>query len=231
MRSGPPKIAERVIALLIPPACREEVTGDLHERYRSAGQYFVEAALTIPLVIASRIRRTADAQVLTMHAFALYLSFLCAARFSDPALLEERFGLLRLAIPVAVTLLGILLEDAYAKAGKRSALQLTRGPFLGLALALGSQGIFRMGNSDLVLTQRIFLYGSGMGFLLTSAIRLLFPPAANQLHGANIPAMWLKREAEPVRALDLPLVLKLAAIAAAVAVVVALMSVTARPGS
>ena len=29
MRSGPSKAAEAIVALLLPPACREEVLGDL----------------------------------------------------------------------------------------------------------------------------------------------------------------------------------------------------------
>jgi len=32
-----------------------------------------------------------------------------------------------------------------------------------------------------------------MGLLLTSAIRLLFPPGMDQLQGANAPALWLKQ--------------------------------------
>ena len=83
MRSGPSKAAEAIVALLLPPACREEVLGDLHERYRSRLQYFTDALSTVPLVILSRIRRTADPQVLLIQAFALYASFLTAAWFKD----------------------------------------------------------------------------------------------------------------------------------------------------
>jgi hypothetical protein len=31
-----------------------------------------------------------------------------------------------------------------------------------------------------------------MGLLVSSAVRMLFPPAADQLQGANAPALWLK---------------------------------------
>jgi hypothetical protein len=79
MYSGPSKIAEAIVSVLIPPACREEVIGDLHERFKSSSQYAVDALRTVPLVIISRIRRTADPQMLLIQAFALYMSFLGAA--------------------------------------------------------------------------------------------------------------------------------------------------------
>jgi hypothetical protein len=74
MSSGPSRTAEGIIAAIVPPACREEVVGDLHERYRSQGRYALDALRTVPLVIVSRIRRTADPQILVIQAFVLYLS-------------------------------------------------------------------------------------------------------------------------------------------------------------
>jgi hypothetical protein len=194
MHSGPSRAAEAIVAFLVPPACREEVVGDLHERYGSPRQYVWEALCTVPLVIASRIRRTADAQVLMMQALALYLSFLGAARFVESAILSKPWGLLRLTIPAAMMLLSLIVEDAYAKPGKRSPLGLARGPVLGIGLALGSQNLLRLGGADLALTQQILVYGCAMSLLLSSAVRMLFPPVTDQLQGANVPAHWLKRE-------------------------------------
>ena len=74
----------------------------------------LDALSTVPLVILSRIRRTADPQVLLIQAFALYASFLTAAWFKDASLLQAQWGLLRLAIPPGMALLGLILEDAYA---------------------------------------------------------------------------------------------------------------------
>ena len=193
MYSGPSKTAEAIVAVFVPPACREEVLGDLHERYSSSGQYGLDALRTIPLVIISRIRRTADPQVLLMQAFALYVSFLGAAWLKDGAFLSEQWGFLRLAIPVAMAMLGLILEDAYAKPGRRSPLNLARGPVLGLGLALASQGMFRISNPDLAVPSWIMFYGCAMSLLLSSAVRMLFPPAADQLQGANLPAHWLKQ--------------------------------------
>lgn len=57
MKSRPPRLLERVIALLIPPAYREHVLGDLYERYTKLWRYIVDAARTVPLVLLSHIRR------------------------------------------------------------------------------------------------------------------------------------------------------------------------------
>ena len=192
MSSGPSKIAEATVAVFVPPACREEVLGDLHQRYRSPGQYALDATRTVPLVIMSRIRRTANRQVLLMQAFALYESFLAAAWFEDRAFLSEQWGLPRLAIPAAMALLGSILEDTYARPGRRSGLQLARGPVFGVIFAIASQGLLRIGNPDLALPIWVTYYGCAFSLVLSSAVRMLFPPPADRLQGINVPADWLK---------------------------------------
>ena len=176
MSSRPPKAAEAIAAVLIPPACREEVLGDLHERYRSPLPYCLDALRTLPLVILSRIRRTADPQLLLIQAFALYVSFLGAARLSDGALPREQWAFLRLAIPAAMAMLGLILDDTYANLGRRSPLNLARGSVLGILLALASEGIFWISHSNLAVPHRITFYGCGMSLLLSSAIRIVFSP-------------------------------------------------------
>ncbi len=218
MPSGPSKAAEAIVAILLPPACREEVLGDLHERSRSRLQYAADALSTVPLVILSRIRRTADPQVLLIQAFALYASFLTAGWFKDASLLQAQWGLLRLAIPPGMALLGLILEDAYATPGHRSPLRLLRGPLLGFGLAVGSQVVFRAGKSDLAIPPWIMIYGSAMSLLLTSAVRLLFPPVTDRLQGVNAPALWLKQDRGTGQ--DTPGVSQAALIAAIVAVAV-----------
>jgi hypothetical protein len=187
MESGPAQIRRGDRRHPGPARLPQEVVGDLHERYRSC-QYAIDALLTVPLVILSRIRRTADPQIVLIQAFALYASFLCSAWAQDAALLQARWGLLRLAIPAGITLLVVMLEDAYASPGRRSPLSLVRGPVLGLAFALASQGMFWSGNPDLALPRWILLYGTAMSLPAVLRRAVLFPPATQQLHGANVPA-------------------------------------------
>ena len=71
----PPKVIERVVQLLMPPASREHVLGDLSERYVSPRQYLVDALRTLPFVVVSRVRRTSnpplDTAVVVMFGFGL----------------------------------------------------------------------------------------------------------------------------------------------------------------
>jgi hypothetical protein len=194
MYSGPSKTAEAIVAVFVPPACREEVLGDLHERYCSPGQYGLDALRTIPLVMASRIRRTSDPQVLLMQALALYASFVGAAWLWDETFFGvNQWGLLLLSIPPAMAMLGLILDDAYATHGPRSPMTVIRGPVLGLGLALTSQGIARISNPDLALPGWIVFYGCAISLLASSTVRIFFPAAADQLKGTNVPADWLKQ--------------------------------------
>ena len=157
------RILEAIAAILLPPACREEVLGDLHERYRSLLQYIVEALHTITLVIVSRIRRTTDPAIVLIRAFALYLSFLCAARIGGGDFLFDRWALISLAIPCAVALLWLTLDDAWATTSPRSAFSAARGRVVALLWALTSQAA----------PPSTMLYGCLFSLLLLSAIRAL----------------------------------------------------------
>ncbi|HZQ55947.1 MAG TPA: hypothetical protein VFB14_27380 [Bryobacteraceae bacterium] len=193
MSSRPPRIAEVTVALLLPPACREEVLGDLQERCKSPMQYVADALSTVPFVVISRIRRTADPQVLLIQASVLYLSFIAAAWLRDPTLLGQRRGLLRLAIPVVMAIAGLILDDAYAKPGPRPAITPARGPLLGLLVALVSQEALWMKKPDWALPHWVAIYGCVIGLLLSSGIRMLFPPISSQLLGIKVPVAWLQQ--------------------------------------
>jgi hypothetical protein len=212
---GPPRILETLAGFFIPPACREVVLGDLHERHilrlgtrgacRGLAQYLADVLSTVPLVILSRIRRTTDFQVLPMEAFVLYLSFWGAARFMDAAFLNDRLGLLRLAIPAATALLALMLEDAYAMPGRRWPMKAIRAPLFGLGMAFWSQAMLAVGNPELALPRWILWCGAATGLLLVAAVRMLFPPPADRPQGAtsnagqNSPAFWLQQASEPAR--------------------------------
>lgn len=185
-KGAPSKAAEAVLGLLIPPACREQVLGDLHERYTGPAQYFGDALSAVPCVIISRIRRTTDPQVLLMEAFALYLSFVGVARISgQSAFLFEPWGLVRLAIPTAVVLVALVLADAYADPAKRSRVK----PMVQTALCIGfaflSQATFWATDPDLAVPARIMLYGAGISLVLVSALRVFFPKDDNRPRGAT----------------------------------------------
>lgn len=192
MPSVPSKATEAIVALFVPPACREEVVGDLHERYHSPFSYCADAITTIPYVIASRIRRTSDPQILLIQAFSLYFAFVAAAWFKERPFLSVHSSLLRLGIPAAVALMGLILEDAYAAPGARTSRGLARGPLLGVGLALATEGAFRWLHPRLAIPGWILLDGCALCLVLASAVRLLLPPVAQQLRGINVPTDWVK---------------------------------------
>jgi hypothetical protein len=82
MESRPPEVIERLAGLLIPPACREAVLGDLSERYSSPKQYLKAALRTVPWVIASQIRRTSRQEQTLSEFCAFYIGFYLAALWS-----------------------------------------------------------------------------------------------------------------------------------------------------
>jgi hypothetical protein len=176
MEPAPPKTTEAIVAWLVPPACREHVVGDLHERYTTRGQYIAEAVCTIPLVVASRIRRTTDPQVLLMEAFALYLSFLGVAWKLDGALLYEQWGYLRLAIPAAVALATLKLEDAYATPGTRRPLTPILQSTFSFSIVCLFEAALMAIDPRWAVPLRILIYGGAIAIVLVSTLRMLFPP-------------------------------------------------------
>ena len=197
MHSVPPKAIEKVVGVLLPPASREEVLGDLYERCTSTDQYILDALRVLPMVILSRIRRTTDPQVRFMEALALYLSYTGGAWYQDRAFFYEDHGFLRLAIPSLMVLLGLILEDAYAVPGRRVPLRAVRGLVLGLGVAFLGQIVLSRLYPALALPLWILFYGSTICLPLTSAIRILFPPVTDRPVGASGPADWLKHEGVP----------------------------------
>lgn len=166
MQPGPSKGMEAAVAVLIPPACREEVLGDLYERYRSRPQYVADAARTLPLVIWSRMRRTTEPRVFLLEALAVYLSFHAAHWIvAGPA------GSLLLAIPSFAMLFGLRLAAAYS----------TRPwtPLLALAFA------FLLPNG---LPRWTMIFGGSLAALLVWVLRMCFSQRGSALREATATA-------------------------------------------
>jgi len=104
LETRPPVLIDAVARALIPPACREHVIGDLWERYRSPWQFVLDAAGTIPFVVASQIRRTSTLAGVIIHAFTLLVSL---------GVGSKRTGVAVAALGGAM--LGFVLRDAYKR--------------------------------------------------------------------------------------------------------------------
>jgi hypothetical protein len=181
-------VIERAVGIFIPPACREEVLGDLRERNDGVQLFLYDALRTVPFVILSRVQRTTDSVVLLMQAFCCYVSYLAAAWVFSPALTSRREGLLLLAIPCGIALVMLMLADAYADPRKKSVVR----PVLAVGLAFVA--VFAVHLAHPLLPQVVMAVGSGMSMLFLLVLRMLFPPLADRPQQAQGPAFWQKQE-------------------------------------
>jgi hypothetical protein len=106
MEACPPKLIEGVVGRLIPPARREDVLGDLRERYSSPGAYLNQALHVVPLVLFSQLRRTSDGLLMAWEAFILFL-VLRGSPWSTWVQLTQ------LTLPIAAVVAALALRDAY----------------------------------------------------------------------------------------------------------------------
>jgi len=179
---------EKIVGIFIPPACREEVLGDLRERSEGVQLFIYDALRTVPWVIVSRIRRTTDSVVLLMEAFCCYVSFFAAAAVLQPPMIATREGLLRLGIPGAIALAMLVLADAYANPRKKSLLR----PVVAVALAFAC--VYIVHAMSPLLPRTLLAIGCGGSMLFLLVLRMLFPPIADRPQQVQGPAFWQKQE-------------------------------------
>ena len=130
LETRPPVLIDAVVRALIPPACREHVIGDLWERYRSPWQFVLDAAGTIPFVVASQIRRTSTLAGVVIHAFVLFVSL--GASSKRPVAAVAALG---------GAMLGFVLRDAYKRGISVSVRQVAVDLVFGASGLIASQAI------------------------------------------------------------------------------------------
>lgn len=194
MPAGPSRLLERFFGILIPPACREEVLGDLCERYSSPAQYIFLAIRTIPCVVFSRACRVTEAPILFVQALLVYGCYVAAAFYRDSAFLYGPWGLLRAALPALPFLIVTVLFDVYG-APVRSSLQLAGRVALATLIAFLTMTRFGW-------PYRMNLLGASASLVLVTGLRFLFRPhpSLGQAGGA---ADWLKQTASSLLPVDL----------------------------
>ena len=169
--------------MLIPPACREEVLGDLQERYRTPLQYLADLVSLLPFLVLRRILRTTDLQLLLTDALLVYGSFLAAAWYKDR--LADGSGLLHLAIPAGLTLLYLVFKDAFA--GSR---------LTSFVVDLVCVAAFLIP----WLATQTDMYGLCSSLLLDSAIRMLYKRNAGRRESTAGAPLVLGQTSGPVEA-------------------------------
>ncbi|MGA9885695.1 MAG: hypothetical protein WBQ34_18410 [Candidatus Acidiferrales bacterium] len=168
MKQTPPRMIESIVAQLIPPARREEVLGDLHERYRGPTQYLLEALRTVPHVVRSHVARTVDPRLVIAEAFSLYFGFLMGRPNWRGAFFHRT--MLAYAIPSTVALVAFVFLYAYVPQGRRTSVRLALCSAIAVAIAFGMEQLVRLADPRLALTGRPLLMGAvAAGFIAWSA--------------------------------------------------------------
>jgi len=163
---GPSQRLEAVVALLTPPARREEVLGDLHERYASITQYLADTLRTVPLVVLSQIRRTTDPGLLLLEALALYFSY-----FAGGIATHAQLGILAATLPVIGGLLSLAIVDAYMEKSPRRAFLGASFAAIGYALVEAAIPVFYSGFER---SPWIYLRSGVVAVIVLSSLRLVY---------------------------------------------------------
>jgi hypothetical protein len=209
MPPGPSKKLEAFVGLWIPPACREEVLGDLYEKYTGPWQYIALAMCVVPFVILSRIRRTTDVLILLTEALLIYGSFLAAAWYTDRTLLTDRRELLRLVIPTVLNLIVIILERVWNFRTRWWHRRLVNAALFSIGIAFKN------------------FPGECLSMILVPAVEFLFRAGIDMPQSAAGPALWLNQRTGP--AVLSEIAKSLVAAAALTLVTIGLISIGSKP--
>lgn len=180
VKRGPSRLAEAIVGFLLPRSCREEVLGDLYERYKSPPQYAADAIRTVPLVIAGRMRRKGDSQVALIEVLTMYLAYGAAVWFVNRSFIWTDSALLLLAIAPVTTMVLFALWDAYAVSRRKPILCVALGALFAFATA--------------AVPLEILICGVVMIAVLVVTIRFLFPrssPPVSVIDPQSIAALAL----------------------------------------
>jgi hypothetical protein len=107
----PPRLLEFLTGLLLPRDYREQVLGDMQERYTSPLGYLADAASAVPAAIIGQIRRATSPAFVLLEALLVYASYLGAALCLHS--IDGSPDFLQAAAITGVVMLGLLLRDAY----------------------------------------------------------------------------------------------------------------------
>ncbi len=179
MRGWALGFAEGFAGWFLPPACREEVLGDLFESCASVRRYLASATQVVPRVILSQIRRNTDLHVFLFTALAIVYSF-AAGSYGLATDIDHR--ILRLAIPTIPTLLALLIRNGFAPLVERRLHAVTFDIGMAMAAAALSQFILLMTlQNGLMLPDWCPSEASALCWMFIILLRALFPPGT-KLH-------------------------------------------------
>jgi hypothetical protein len=174
METRPPEMIARLVRVLVPPASREHVLGDLQERYVSPRQYLWDALRALPFIIASRLRRTT-------HPVGLLLAgaFFYWAVFWGNFQEHWRAAL----IPTLISLVVLALRDVYRDVTPKWFRAVAVDMAIAASAVLLSQAMLAATGSELLLTRATLQVGFPFGFVIVFFARWQTPTGFHQPPG------------------------------------------------
>lgn len=172
MEAGPPEVAERVVRWLLPPASREHVLGDLHERYESPGRFVLEALKALPFVIASRLRRTVNPGLSAFLALYFWFGVFWGT---------QQTHWFVAVIPALASVASLALRDVYRAPTALTPYRSAVGDVIVAALAvLTTQGWCALFAPAWLVTGATLRIGFPFGFIVLFFLRLQMPTGLHQ---------------------------------------------------
>ena len=196
METGPPKLIEDIVGILIPPACREHVLGDMYEQYVSPAQYIRNALATLPFIVASQVRRSFRLELFFSQMCVLYLAFSGASLAAGPAFLYDHAALLPLGIVIGIALLVLVLCDAYAVPQDHSSRKLGLEVGMALSVVWCAQRVFAVFKPEWMLPNWLMLAGTSAGLPALFMLRRFFkkvPQGPPIREGSSTPLDEIRR--------------------------------------
>jgi len=176
METRPPEIVASLVRVLVPPASREHVLGDLQERYRSPPQYLADALKALPFIIASRLRRTTHPLGLLLAGAFFYWAVFWGNR-------QESW--VAALIPTLTTLVLLAVRDVYRALAPRWARVIAIDIAVAASGVLLSQLILAATAPGLVLTPMTLGVGFPLGFVVLFFVRWQSPTGIHQPRGIS----------------------------------------------
>jgi hypothetical protein len=176
---------EDFVGSLLPPACRDEVLGDLYESCQTPAEYTASALSVVPRVIFSQIRRNTNSWVFLLTACAIVYSFIAG---SAGLSVDLAHPLLRLAIPIVPALLSLLICNGFARIEERRLHAVTFDIVIAMSVAAITQLILLATlQKSLMVSGWWPSEGNALSWLSIIVLRAIFPPGAKLPARQNLP--------------------------------------------
>lgn len=171
MDTGPHPLAERVVARLLPPRCREHVLGDLYERNATTGRYVWDALRSVPFAVWGQVRRTTSPGLACLEGGAVYGGFLSAYGRIAPGALQTTDGVLGTVTPALTAVVVLALRDAWTGGPQRMSVRALVDAPLGVAIACATHVAVQALHSHSLGGTTVPMVAGVVSLLLLSIIR------------------------------------------------------------